>query len=911
MANKGIPWKRLWIYAVLIILFVLAEVNVVMWAEKHMTEEVVYHQSDAMKNIYKKEGYNIVNNHYTAISDDPYIFVKSKIPSANRVVIKFGDELRQSAKLQVYYQVQGAGIHEHNSSTVYIQAGEEEAVVDFPLNKYSDFRLDIDGDFELKALDLYAIDAKDSLFIKFIIRLLAILIFAGVIVFLYKKHHAKSAYRRQEDVLQRFLVIYVPAALLAFIFLNSLNTNSSTFERYIKTEGNLVKEVNGYIETEEGYQRQQGEECSLILAGGDDVDKVLLDVTAVENRDINIEYWIIDKYGFVGEKKEMLWEQGRGAVIFDLERQSYRDLAVAIPADFSLDQAFYIRKTENSENTYVYHLIVQLILIISAALFIRIDIGKQISYRCIHYLRDIQHRAVKNRKKILICLAAFAGITLLGMAVLEILCLGKICRWNMKSFLFCVMVSWMAAALLFLNKYFTHKVENIGFIMILLAGSIFALIAPANVGLSWDDQIHYEYSADLSSMGGGEKVYSETILDEYVYIPQVNYDWKMQQNSYRILDTLEKEGCYGAKRHVNWTNLSTWIPYIPSAAGIIAARGLNLPFHVQVIFGRWMNVLLWAVLCYFAMRSLRKGKIVVLFVALIPTNIFIASNYTYDTCLTGWSILGISLFMGELQRIDKKITVQSMIAIAGSMCLAVMPKMVYFPITLMVLFMPKVKFQTKKQQYGYYGLVIGAMLLPFVLLYINTFGRSGGAGIRADTRGGEKVSAQGQIDYIKSHFGTFARTLYLFLRRYLNPIANGGFLSYFAYVSEPSGASNHLVLWTIVVGALFHHEDDAKIPWWYRAGTLCVYVSVGMICAVSMYIMFTPVGAEDVAGCQGRYLLPAIFPLVYTLTRIPLTGRIKAFMEEKGLTRAIDVILVSSLLCVSVAVVWNCYVMPY
>lgn len=342
-----------------------------------------------------------------------------------------------------------------------------------------------------------------------------------------------------------------------------------------------------------------------------------------------------------------------------------------------------------------------------------------------------------------------------------------------------------------------------------------------------------------------------------------------------------------------------------------------MSYHIQLIIGRWMNTLLLAILCYFAMRKLKNGKIVVLLIALIPTNIFIASNYTYDTWLISWTILGLSFFMGELQEREKKISVQSMIAIAGSMCLAVMPKMVYFPIIIMVLFMPKWKFSSRNQQFGYYAMIFGAMILPFVILYLQTFGSSAGVDSATDVRGGEEVAAGGQIEYIKNNFGIFVQTIYSFLKYYLNPLEasvgqyGDGYLSTLAYVSDASKVSSYTVLWTIVVGGLFHHEDDIKIPWWYRLGTLCVYIGVGIICSVSMYVMYTPVGANHVAGCQLRYLIPTLFPVVYVLTRIPFTTKIKTFMEERGFMRVIDVALVGIMVCVGFIAVWGNYIMRY
>ena len=64
-----------------------------------------------------------------------------------------------------------------------------------------------------------------------------------------------------------------------------------------------------------------------------------------------------------------------------------------------------------------------------------------------------------------------------------------------------------------------------------------------------------------------------------------------------------------------------------------------------------------------------------------------------------------------------------------------------------------------------------------------------------------------------------------------------------------------------------NRKETAKFPWWYRLGVLAVYVVIGFFAAFSMYVMFTPVGVETVYGCQARYILPAVFPVLFACTR--------------------------------------------
>ena len=101
------------------------------------------------------------------------------------------------------------------------------------------------------------------------------------------------------------------------------------------------------------------------------------------------------------------------------------------------------------------------------------------------------------------------------------------------------------------------------------------------------------------------------------------------------------------------------VSYMPSAVFMMLARGIGLKFSFVYIFGKFANTLLLAVLVYCSMKKLKDGKIVVLLVALIPTNMYLAANYSYDTWLTGWAMLGLSTFFGELQQKEKKIDLKT------------------------------------------------------------------------------------------------------------------------------------------------------------------------------------------------------------------------------------------------------------
>ena len=64
-----------------------------------------------------------------------------------------------------------------------------------------------------------------------------------------------------------------------------------------------------------------------------------------------------------------------------------------------------------------------------------------------------------------------------------------------------------------------------------------------------------------------------------------------------------------------------------------------------------------------------------------------------------------------------------------------------------------------------------------------------------------------------------------------------------------------------------------------------------------MYIVFTPVGLDTVAGCQGRYIIPALFPTLFVLTSF--SG--KTYVKNRLLSVLLPAVLVAVLAILGVA----------
>ena len=172
--------------------------------------------------------------------------------------------------------------------------------------------------------------------------------------------------------------------------------------------------------------------------------------------------------------------------------------------------------------------------------------------------------------------------------------------------------------------------------------------------------------------------------------------------------------------------------------------------------------------------------------------------------------------------------------------------------------MPKDKFVDKKQRKIYYTLIVGvAVFLMMTFLLPMLIGSSG----TGDTRGGEDVNSIEQIKYILSNPGEYTGTLLNFLKKYLDLDYAEEFITSMAYMGYGMGTTITLMLMAVL---MYIDRDEKKIKMpcvrgaYFFSAAVCI-----ILVATALYVSFTEVGANYIAGCQPRYLLPILFPTAY------------------------------------------------
>lgn len=407
-------------------------------------------------------------------------------------------------------------------------------------------------------------------------------------------------------------------------------------------------------------------------------------------------------------------------------------------------------------------------------------------------------------------------------------------------------------------KVSSKSPEKIFFVLVLALGIFCIGVTPNRVGISWDDQIHYDRTLEISNfLNGIMYAVDDDHICQTPYYGRLGYD---QESNQEFCEKMESLYSSKAGRVHDFSKYGTWtVALIPSAIGIFLARGLGLSYFNIFNMGRLFNLIAYAILIYHAMKRLKYGKVLVAVIGMIPVTIFMGASYSCDPWVIGCTILGFAYFVAELQD-DKPLENKNIIIMISAIVLGCIPKAIYFPILLPLLFMPKHKFRSDKQRKWYYFAVVGAATFLVCTFMLPLLIKGAGEG---DIRGGEGVNSAQQIKYILQNPFAYTKTLLEFLLKYVSFENTSKMLSFFAYIG--AGFHYHTICILLIVVAFLDHGPKEKNGAWIRsAGVLGCFAAI-VLAATAMYVSFTAVASESIAGMQSRYMLPIIYPMLFCI----------------------------------------------
>jgi uncharacterized membrane protein len=460
-------------------------------------------------------------------------------------------------------------------------------------------------------------------------------------------------------------------------------------------------------------------------------------------------------------------------------------------------------------------------------------------------------------------------------------------RWTLDGtaprIVFLVLCSAIAVGVLvWVRNEIVGHLEYLVAVLILVLGSYLSIAEPPLTAISLDDQIHYDYSVGLSYFGGrGAATEADDLLCSVPWVVDSHLQFEEFDEDIRRLDEIYDEARQGDAPVREIPSFSTVsgrtylklnaIGRAPAAVGIWFGRMLQLPFSGIIICGRLFTVLVYAVIIMNAVRIAPKRKLLLAVIALLPTNIYLAANFSYDPWLNAWIMLGVASTMRESSRREEPIVWTDIAKCAIPLLLGLCVKAVYFPIIAILFIIPASRFPSRRSAVEFRLFVVLLMVVMAASFLAPILIPSAGAAIE-DSRAPGDVNAARQLSFAIEHPLTVICIIAVCaLSGLLVPTIAAQYTCNYSYmaiashtIAEPFDKLALALMLIILLAVIFDQDELPRV--FVRIGerllvsvlaAICIGLSVG-----ALYLSFTPVGSPMVAGWQPRYLLAVLYPLI-------------------------------------------------
>ncbi len=478
--------------------------------------------------------------------------------------------------------------------------------------------------------------------------------------------------------------------------------------------------------------------------------------------------------------------------------------------------------------------------------------------------------------------------------------------------LFCVVAGASVWTFLWLRDRLLGSPEAALWFFLVPMGVCLVAFTPPIASVSWDGQTHFSSALVLSQGANATYTGADRLMNyrdaiyEVGLIPYGTSDddwhpnWRLslsEEGLARQVEVLEEAEASGEsvtlegltrlgddEEIVNMGGMGL-VARLPMAAGLALGRAVGAPLLWTYALGRVANYALWCVLCWLAMRRLVSGKWLFLAICLLPTQLFIAANWSYDPWTVGFASIATTSLIGALQRPGETIGLAGALWMIVPFYLATSVKAILFPWGLAFLCLPAGKFTGRRTAWlwriawlGMIAFMVWGFLAPFVA--------SSGAS-NVDTQSTTNVHPAEQLSLMLREPWRYALGLANTTASYLNPVrifielpVNLCYLPWPVLAPLIAAAELALLAWATMA-------DRSPADAWARTPggrRLRVLAIVGFVVAcgallTALYVSYNEVGVTFINGMQVRYYL-MFLPLILGLMLDGDAGRPLAWLAR-------------------------------
>jgi len=412
------------------------------------------------------------------------------------------------------------------------------------------------------------------------------------------------------------------------------------------------------------------------------------------------------------------------------------------------------------------------------------------------------------------------------------------------------------------------KLERVYLFIILSLGVLYLLIIRPN-GVP-DEWHHYDASYNLAYRMMGIDEFEPFDRRDVITTPTAI------QGYYNIYQSLR-----GNAEEISRVQLrgvpanAPAIYHLVPALGIAVGTALNVSNLSIFYLGRFLNLLLFALLSYWALKRMPFGKVALATVCLFPMTIHLAASFSYDGIIIGAALLVIAVIFDILYN-KEEVSIKdfTIIALAG-LVLVISKGGSYFPIGGLLFLILAKKFKMNKGQLltmiGVGVLWVAGFIVAMLPHVIANVGEAY-AGLTGEP--GFSIS----IILTNWH-----ESLFILLHSFWT-LGDFWFLN---IIGAELGWFDTPIMMVFIIGFVIFfvlgcfavRGDLIKVkPTNKLVFALICILSTGLILA-GMWLAWTPLGVRTIMGVQGRYFIP-LLPLLIGICQTDFVSYKKDINKE-------------------------------
>jgi Predicted membrane protein (DUF2142) len=334
------------------------------------------------------------------------------------------------------------------------------------------------------------------------------------------------------------------------------------------------------------------------------------------------------------------------------------------------------------------------------------------------------------------------------------------------------------------------------------------------------------------------------------------------------------------------------LPYLPHLLPIGFARALQLPALWQIYLSRFSSVLCYALLSAWAIAFAGELGWVLFVLALMPMSLTQAAGLSGDGVTNGLSFIFFALVARGTLRAGATLSRRELWWLAVLGALLALCKAPYALLSLVLFALRWEGARTGWRRLGYAaGVLAGAAASYSLWSYLNRGGPSAGPSaldtqlswLAEDWLNGPRLLGNTLLTSVDDYLIELVAVRDLLHRqlRFLGGVVTGTYLLLLGAVS-----------WGVCLPHQLEPATRRRALLWLPLAALAVSGTV----FAAMFLMATPVGSPLVLGIQGRYFIPLMPALLFTLG---LFGRpsLSRWLSRHGAVRMVSMIAVLNVLC--------------